>query len=1123
MSYINSIFDIDSKKKYIFNINKIVSPFILRNDKIIGQAKELLKNNRIVIKDVKVDKEKLNYIFFETEITDFDGTIHTVKIRASETCLYNIVCQPKHDWHKYYDSTDFHRSPCKYELTALMKLNEYIKAYNPGDTTDYEALLLMNFISRNSSSEENLQKTEDIIIEMSLSSRNGYTSYTEDKKLTGTFKIGKKSRMYIVRDFRELLNIYKMCGTLRLGKLLELDFSKDDFTPESKKIFNAIEKFISENDILKQKMGRIYIYENTDDISKGNLIFDSSRIDTLYDILNENVTVDGYPVQKAEKDIKIKMSITPSFKGSEKEFDGVNAEISLPDLYRGNNNFYTINKKDRFCIFNRISSELSEIIKRFRNDNDFYSKSNKKVFHIGIKRISEFMYNTIPQMNQYIKFSSVEIENILRYMPPAAEIHYYLDAADGIPACYPRVVYNGTEYDFTDHLKNVGIKESFRDTEREISALKTAMKYFYIPEPENRRIICDISDSDTIYELLMNGLDEMMKYGQVHSTDSFDAIHIRKNYNFSMGISLESDILNLEITSTDFSPEELLDLIKSYKKKKKYHLLKSGEFVQLDERINELSMMMDTMHIGVKEFTSGKMQIPAYRAIYLDKMLESCHELYADRDSHYKKLIRSFKTINDSDFEVPEEFQGIMREYQKYGYRWLRTLETYKFGGILADDMGLGKTLQIISVISASKKENNIKNRQSLIVCPASLVYNWFEEFHKFAPEMRVLVISGVASERKESISKIKQYDVAVTSYDLLKRDIAEYEGMEFLYEVIDEAQYIKNHSTAAAKSVKLIHSRYRFALTGTPIENRLSELWSIFDYLMPNFLYGYETFRKEIEIPIVKHNDEQASRRLNRITAPFILRRLKTDVLKDLPDKLEKTQYTKFESKQQHVYDGQVIKIQQMLDAESDENFQKNKLMILAELTKIREICCDPSLVFEDYSGGSAKREACLELVHNAIDGKHRILIFSQFTSMLDLIAKDLTKADIPFYTIIGSTPKSKRLELVNDFNEGDVPVFLISLKAGGTGLNLTGADVVIHFDPWWNVAAQNQATDRAHRIGQTKTVTVYKLISKNTIEEKIEQMQEKKKNLAESVLNSESVNISSLSRKELLDLFEI
>ena len=533
--------------------------------------------------------------------------------------------------------------------------------------------------------------------------------------------------------------------------------------------------------------------------------------------------------------------------------------------------------------------------------------------------------------------------------------------------------------------------------------------------------------------------------------------------------------------------------------------------------------MLESMNINAKDFTKGKMQIPAYRALYLDKMLEECHELYANRDSHYKKLIRNFKTVNDSDFEVPEELQRIMREYQKYGYRWLKTLETYQFGGILADDMGLGKTLQIISVLLSAKKESSRKNPPSLIVCPSSLIYNWYEEFKKFAPDMKILTISGIASERKKLITQVADYDAVITSYDLLKRDIAEYDDKKFLYQIIDEAQYIKNHSTAASKSVKLIHSKYRFALTGTPIENRLSELWSIFDYLMPNFLYGYETFRKDIETPIVKRNDEEASHRLRRIVSPFILRRLKTDVLKDLPDKLEKTQYSKFEPEQRKIYDGQVLRIQQMLNNENDDEFQKNKLQLLAELTKIRQICCDPSLIYENYYEVSAKRVSCLELVKNAIDGKHRILIFSQFTSMLDIISDDLRNENIPFYTIVGSTPKEKRIELVNEFNDGDVPVFLISLKAGGTGLNLTGADVVIHFDPWWNFATQNQATDRAHRIGQTKTVTVYKLIIKNTIEEKIQQMQEQKKSLAESILTSDSINISSLSRKELLELFEL
>lgn len=1125
----NNLFKVDDNSRYTFHMENITSHFLFRSKKALDaldEAKKLFSNNRVVIKTVKLEKMQYNTIHFETEITDFDGTIHTVTINANEYEMKSILCSPKHEGHKYYDFTDFFRSPCKYEVSAMLALHEYIKEYNPGDTTDYDASMIINSFSRmQPSAEESFKKKEDAFLEMSLDFNVPYNYSLRNSVdgLCGTFRVGNQKKMYVVKDFYDLLDKYRNNDTLKLGKLVELDFSRSDFSPESKKVLAAIEQWIHETELINEKLRNKYIYEKISNISKDTIVFDESMLDKLYDILHEKVTLNGLPVQKSEKNIKIKMSITSSFRGMNNEFDGIDTEISLPELYRGNQFFYTISKKDGVYAFNRIPEELSDFIGIIKNDTFFCSPKQKKKLHIGSKRISEFIYNTLPQMKKYISFSDAEVDSVLQYMPPSAEIHFYLDAADGIPACYPRVVYNGTEFDFTDHLKNIGIVESFRDVNREQAALNAAMKYFYIPEPENKRLICDISDSDTIYELLTNGLDELMMYGLVHSTDSFDSMNIKKNYNFSMGVSVENDLLNLEITSTDFSPKELLDIIKSYRKKKKYHLLKNGSFIQIDERINELSLMMEAMNISAREFTKGKMQIPAYRALYLDKMLEECHEIYANRDNCYKKLIRNFKTVNDSDFEAPEELQGIMREYQKYGYKWLRTLETYKFGGILADDMGLGKTLQVISVILASKKENGNQNGTSLIVCPSSLVYNWFEEFRKFAPDLKVITISGNASERQKLISQIEQYDAAVTSYDLLKRDIAGYEDKNFLYQIIDEAQYIKNHNTAAAKSVKLIHSRHRFALTGTPIENRLSELWSIFDYLMPNFLYGYETFRSEIEIPIVRRNDENAAQRLRRMVSPFILRRLKTDVLKDLPDKLEKTQYTKFEAAQQQLYDGQVLRIQQMLNEENDDDFQKNKLKVLAELTKIREICCDPSLVFEDYSGGSAKREACLELVKNAIDGKHRILIFSQFTSMLDLISHDLKNADIPFYTIVGSTPKAKRLELVNDFNEGDVPVFLISLKAGGTGLNLTGADVVIHFDPWWNVAAQNQATDRAHRIGQTKTVTVYKLIIKNTIEEKIQQMQEKKNSLAESILNTDSVNISSLSRKELMELFKL
>ena len=392
----------------------------------------------------------------------------------------------------------------------------------------------------------------------------------------------------------------------------------------------------------------------------------------------------------------------------------------------------------------------------------------------------------------------------------------------------------------------------------------------------------------------------------------------------------------------------------------------------------------------------------------------------------------------------------------------------------------------------------------------------------RFAPDLVTVLVVGTQAEREQKIHDAWKADVLVTSYDLLKRDIDRYDPIRFRFEIIDEAQYIKNAQTAAAKAVKVVHAHTRFALTGTPIENRLSELWSIFDYLMPGFLYDYLEFREEVELPIVRDGDPAVQERLKRMVAPFVLRRKKEDVLQDLPDKLEEVRYADMDWKQRQLYDAEVLRMRRTLEGQDESDFRKSRIQILAELTKIRQICCDPLLCYSGYDGESAKREACMELIESLVDGGHKALLFSQFTSMLELIEQGLQARNIPYYKITGATAKKQRLALVNEFNENDVPLFLISLKAGGTGLNLTGADVVIHYDPWWNTAAQDQATDRAHRIGQTKIVTVYKLIVKGTIEEKIQEMQEKKKALADEILSGESMERSEITREDLLAMLD-
>ena len=519
-------------------------------------------------------------------------------------------------------------------------------------------------------------------------------------------------------------------------------------------------------------------------------------------------------------------------------------------------------------------------------------------------------------------------------------------------------------------------------------------------------------------------------------------------------------------------------------------------------------------------------KMPLFRALYLDELLAEKESVELKKNREYRKLIGKMRSYENGDYEVPQSLEAVLREYQRDGFYWIKTLKENGFGGILADDMGLGKTLQILAFLLSEKEQGKVGDElRTLIVAPASLVYNWKKEVERFTPQLSVCVMAGTAHERKELIkNQTSNVDVWITSYDLLKRDIELYQDIIFANEIIDEAQYIKNQTTHAAKSVRLVNSSFRMALTGTPMENRLSELWSIFDYLMPGFLYGYTRFRSEIETPIVSDKDEDAMTRLRAMIHPFILRRLKKDVLKELPEKQEEIVTVALSGEQKKLYQAHSQRLKMFLENQNDEDFAQNKLQILAELTKLRQLCCGPELLLENYKGENAKLETCIELITQAIAGGHKILLFSQFTSMLDLIGEELKKAKIDYYRIDGSVKKEARMEMVEQFQnpKNQVSVFCISLKAGGTGLNLTAADIVIHYDPWWNVAVQNQATDRAHRIGQKHAINVYQLIAEETIEQKICELQQVKEDLAEEVLSGEGISSTLFNKDEIMNLLE-
>lgn len=480
----------------------------------------------------------------------------------------------------------------------------------------------------------------------------------------------------------------------------------------------------------------------------------------------------------------------------------------------------------------------------------------------------------------------------------------------------------------------------------------------------------------------------------------------------------------------------------------------------------------------------------------------------------------------EEELQIPGNLNKVLRYYQKVGFRWLKNLDYYKFGGILADDMGLGKTLQMLSVVVdyvINEDSDKPKKRASLVVSPSSLTLNWQSEAKKFTDNLKTLVIKGNLQEREQLIQNMDDYDLVITSYDLLKRDIGLYKDYQFRFVIADEAQYLKNSTTQNAKAMKKIKADTRYALTGTPIENSLSELWSIFDYIMPGYLFTYKKFKTMYEMPIIKENDQYAMKKLKMLIEPFILRRTKKEVLTELPEKTVTVLNNEMGEEQKKIYLAYLAQAKQEIADEIDFNgYEKSHIQILAALTRLRQICCHPGLFIENYAGGSSKLDQCIEVVEDATKAGHKILLFSGYTAMFEFIEKELKKRKINYFKLVGSTKVDDRIRLVDEFNTNpDIKVFLISLKAGGTGLNLTGADMVIHYDPWWNLSTENQATDRAYRIGQKNNVQVYKLITKNSIEEKIYELQNKKASLANSMLDTKASFISTLTKEDILNLF--
>ncbi len=933
------------------------------------------------------------------------------------------------------------------------------------------------------------------------------------------FKIGNE-RMYKIKDLSEFYTRMQNGEYAEYGQKLGFLHIEESFEKESIPLLNFILKHA---EIIKETNSTLnsnYRYFGKA-LSETSILLGPQAIDEFFEIVKnkvipfQNMYIET--IEMIENNPKINFVLS-----SKNEEYTIKPNIDIFDItiIKGKDYKYILLQNKLYRCNVEFEKTVLKLLKLFRQ-NYIYELA------LGQNELKQFFSIMMPELEKAIIIKNIDEKEIQKLIPKKLSVKIFLDfdkknymTAD-VKFCYDEEEFNPLD-------ENIKINTQ-RNQIEEAKVIKIFQKSGFMLDTKNLRLV--LPEDDMIYDFLTNDINLYMQKFEVLITENFKTKQINHNAKISsIGVKVENNLLSIDLTNLDIDTKELENIMQRYSLKKKYYRLKNGSFLNLEgnDQIEFLDKLSSGMDISWKEIEKGEIQLPIYRTMYLNTLLKQNKETKVIKNEEYKKIVNTLdKDKLDEDIEIPKQMQSVLRYYQKSGFKWLKVLDSFRFGGILADDMGLGKTLQILTLLEDSiEHEEEKKRKASIVVAPSSLALNWESEAKKFTPNMKVLVIKGTAEERKNRIQNIDKYDLIITSYDLLKRDIENYidKNYTFRYIIADEAQYLKNSNTQNAKTIKKMKAETRYALTGTPIENSLAELWSIFDYIMPGYLFSYQKFKKNYETPIVKQNDETSMKKLKMLIEPFILRRTKKEVLTELPEKTVTVLDNEMKDEQKNIYLSYLFQAKkEVADQIEERGYEKSTMKILAALTRLRQICCHPSLFLENYNEGSSKLEQCIEIVEEGISAGHKILIFSSYTSMFKIIQKRLNELNIKYFLLTGSTKVDERIKLVEEFNKNEeIKVFLISLKAGGTGLNLTGADMVIHYDPWWNISTENQATDRAYRIGQKNNVQVYKLITKNSIEEKIYELQQKKSELIDNMLDTKPSFINQFSKEEILALFE-
>ena len=980
-------------------------------------------------------------------------------------------------------------------------------------------------VQRMDTESEQLKKPGTIRIEPKIF----YDKFSGDMKIE--FKIGNK-KMYKIKNLAEFYTRMMNQEFYRYGEKLQFVHTEDAFEEDSQKILNFIMKYAEIIKYANSNSNSNYKYYGKA-LSETSIIVGNSAIDDLFDALKGKRIVfqkdyNINEIELIEKQPKIEFKLK---KISKEQYVIIpNIEIYKVNIIKGKKYKYILDDENLYRCTKEFENSNLKLLELFRQN---YITEVK----LGKDELTQLFSIIVPKVKNAITLENISEEELEQYKPKELMVKVFLDFdKNDYLIADVKFCYEEKEFNPLDEKQKIDFP---RNKIEETKALNIFRQTSFMLDTKNLRFI--LPDNDKIYDFLTQDINYYRQRFDIFVTDNFRKKQIREPKIGRIGVRIENNLLSVDLSNLDINSKELEGIIKKYALKKKYYRLKDGSFLDLQnsKEVEFLEKLATGLDIDYKDLENGEVTLPVYRSLYLNQLLKGIKGTEVIKNSEYKTMANQLnKEQLEEDIKVPENLNSILRYYQKTGFKWLKILDDYKFGGILADDMGLGKTIQMLSVIVdyvqnsnqndriPGQEEIGNKKKASLVVSPSSLTLNWQNEAAKFTNELKTMVIRGTLPERKRQIEEIDNYDLVITSYDLLKRDIELYKQKDysFRFMIADEAQYLKNSNTQNAKSMKQIKADTKYALTGTPIENSLAELWSIFDFIMPGYLFTYRKFKNMYETPIVKDGDEKVLEKLKMMIEPFILRRNKKDVLMELPDKTVTVLNNEMGEEQRNIYLSYLLSAKQEIAEQIELNgYENTHMQILAALTRLRQICCHPSLFMEGYQAGSSKLEQCIEIIEEATNGGHKILLFSGYTSMFEFIEKELEQRNIKYFKLTGSTKVDERIKLVDEFNETpEIKVFLISLKAGGTGLNLTGADMVIHYDPWWNISTENQATDRAYRIGQKNNVQVYKLITKNSIEEKIYELQERKAELADNMLDTKTTFINKLSKDEIMNLFE-